>query len=168
MPMRILLLLLLTSLTLDAAAAQPKARANADIPQAGITSAVPAGWTLQPPDAARPGKHLISPDGQGRLSVHETPADARVSRYMNAVAFADGERVTYLKRGASWIVASGFRGDRIFYRKAMLACGNTRWHHIEFDYPASQKETYDRFVTQASHALGAHRNEGCASASAVR
>ena len=54
--------------------------------------------------------------------VDVTPADGDDAARMNPYASRDGERVTYHKRGGSWIVVSGFRGeDRIFYRKAMLA-----------------------------------------------
>ena len=80
---------------------------------------------------------------------------------MRSVAERDGERVTYRRRGQGWIVASGFNGDRIFYRKAMLACHDTVWHQIAFEYPAAQKLSYDRFVTRAEKALAAHRNDGC-------
>ena len=140
-----------------------------DIPRDGITAAIPAGWTLLPPDPSRPGKQLVAPDGEGRLVVDATPAGGNVTARMNDYASRDGERVTYHKRGGSWIVVSGFRGDnRIFYRKAMLACSNTAWHEIEFEYPATQKRAYDQFVTQASHRLGAHRNEGCAASRASR
>ena len=142
---------------------------NNDIPRDGITATIPDGWSLLPPDPARSGKQLVAPDGEGRLVVDATPADGNVAARMNAYALRDGERVTYHKRGGSWIVVSGFRGDdRIFYRKAILACSNTRWHEIEFEYPAAQKAAYDRFVTQASHKLGAHRNEGCAASRASR
>jgi serine/threonine-protein kinase len=69
--------------------------------------------------------------------------------------------VTYRRRGQSWIVVSGFKGERIFYRKAMLACGDSVWHQIAFDYPAAEKHGYDRFVTRAEKALAAHRQDGC-------
>lgn len=157
--MRILLVLgLLLGLTLTSAEAQrPGSRAERE----GLSSILPPDWKLQPPDPNWRGKRLTSPDGSGWLAVYEAPADKSVADHMKAVAFAEGERVTYLRRGSSWIVASGFKGDRIFYRKAMLACGDTRWHHVAFEYPAAQKRAYDRFVTRASHALGAHRNDGC-------
>ena len=156
--MRIILVLaLLFAMTLTPAEAQPGSRADRE----GLSSILPPDWKLQPPDPSWRGKRLTSPDGSGWLAVYEAPADKRVADHMNAVAFAEGERITYLRRGSSWIVASGFKGDRIFYRKAMLACGNTRWHHVAFEYPAAEKRAYDRFVTRASHALGAHRDDGC-------
>jgi len=140
-----------------------------DIPRDGLSAAIPAGWTLLPPDPSRPGKQLVAPGGEGRLVVDATPAGGNVTARMNAYASRDGEKVTYHKRGGSWIVVSGFRGDdRIFYRKAMLACSNTRWHEIEFEYAAAQKRAYDQFVTQASHGLSAHGNEGCGARRASR
>ena len=80
---------------------------------------------------------------------------------MRVLAARPGERVTYQRRGQGWVVSSGFKGDHIFYRKAMLACGNTVWHQIAFEYPANQKRAYDRFVTRAEKALAAHRQDGC-------
>jgi hypothetical protein len=42
---------------------------------------------------------------------------------MARVGQRGNERITYERQGQTWIVASGYHGDRIFYRKAMLACG---------------------------------------------
>ena len=81
---------------------------------------------------------------------------------MKSVAFAAGEKITYLRKKSSWIVVSGFKGDRIFYRRANLACRNWNWHQLSFEYPAAQKRAFDQFVTRASHSLKMHRNDGCA------
>jgi hypothetical protein len=70
------------------------------------------------------------------------------------------ERVTYERRGSDWIVSSGYRGNRIFYRRAMLACNGTQWRHIEFEYPASEKRHFDNFVTRTSFALRAYQDVG--------
>lgn len=69
--------------------------------------------------------------------------------------------ITYEREGRTWIVVSGFFGNRIFYRKAMLACGGTAWHYVEFEYPARQKRAVDDFVTRSSRALGAYSGSGC-------
>jgi hypothetical protein len=53
-------------------------------------------------------------------------------------------------------------GNRIFYRKAILACGGRAWHYLEFEYPAAQKRAFDEFVTHSSAALGAYARSGCA------
>jgi hypothetical protein len=71
------------------------------------------------------------------------------------------ERVTYEARGGDWLVSSGYGGDQIFYRKAILACNGTKWRHIEFEYPASEKRPFDNFVTRTSFALRAYQDVGC-------
>jgi hypothetical protein len=109
-------------------------------------------------------KELTSPDGRASLAILEERADTNMASYMRSVAERDGERVTYRRGGRGWIVASGFKGDRIFYRKAMLACGDKVWHQIAFEYPAAEKRAYDRFVTRAEKALAAHRQDGCPTA----
>jgi hypothetical protein len=149
------------ALTLTAAAAQTR---SSDPQRRGIPAVLPPDWVLQPTDPNGHRKHLTSPDGSASLTILEDRADTNMESYMRSVAERDGERVTYRRRGQSWIVASGFKGDRIFYRKAMLACGDAVWHQIAFDYPAGEKRAYDRFVTRAEKALAAHRNDGCPTA----
>src|ERR1041384_6039948 len=41
---------------------EPSRARNKDIPSGGITTAIPTGWTLLPPDPSRPGKQLVAPD----------------------------------------------------------------------------------------------------------
>src|ERR1700730_1061216 len=79
----------------------------------------------------------------------------------NQVAPPAPERVTHERQGGDWVVSSGYRGDRIFYRKAILACHGTKWRHIEFEYPASEKRLFDGFVTRTSFALRAYQDVGC-------
>jgi hypothetical protein len=47
-------------------------------------------------------------------------------------------------------------GDRIFYRKAMLACAGLVWHQLAFEYPTADKRAFDQLVTRASYALQAY------------
>jgi hypothetical protein len=152
---------LVVAATLTAADAQTRSN---DPQRRGIPAVLPPDWVLQPTDPNEHRKHLTSPDGNASLTILEARADTNMAAYMRSVAMRDGERVTYQRRGQSWIVASGFKGDRIFYRKAMLACGDTVWHQIAFDYPAAEKRAYDRFVTRAEKALAAHRQDGCPTA----
>jgi len=149
------------ALTLTAADAQTR---SSDPQRQGIPAVLPPDWILQPPDPNWHGKRLTSPDGRASLAISEDLASTDIAAYMRSVAERDGERVTYQRRGQSWIVVSGFKGDHIFYRKAMLACGNRSWHHISFDYPAAETRAYDRFVTRTEKALAAHRNDGCPTA----
>jgi serine/threonine-protein kinase len=150
---------LLLSLCLNPADA--RRRGAHRVGSGGIASVLPADWKLLPREPNWTGKRLASPDGRAWLAVYEAPARDSIAAYMDTVARVEGERITYLKRGSSWIVVSGYKGDRIFYRKAMLACANTRWHNIAFEYPAAEKLDYDAFVTRTSRALAAHRNDGC-------
>lgn len=134
----------------------------------GIASIVPTDWKLQPPDTNWRGKRFVSPDGDSWLALYNAPADVSNAEHMKWVASAPGERITYQRRSRGWIVVSGYKGDRIFYRKAMLACGNKSWHHIAFEYPAEDKRAFDRLVTRTSHALKLHENDGCPPSTAQR
>ena len=149
---------LVVAVTLTAADAQTRSN---DPQRQGIPAVLPPGWILQPTDPNGHRKHLTSPDGSASLTVLEERADTNMASYMRSIAERDGERVTYGRRGRGWIVSSGFKGDRIFYRKAMLACGDRVWHQIAFEYPAAEKRAYDHFVTRAEKALAAHRQDGC-------
>ena len=127
----------------------------------GVASVVPTDWTLQPPEPNWHGRRYISPESDAWLALYKTPADASVAAHMKSVAFVEGEEITYLRREKDWIVVSGYKDDRIFYRKAMLACGNQSWHHVAFEYPAFKKRAFDRLVTRTSRALELHENDGC-------
>ena len=45
-------------------------------------------------------------------------------------------------------MVSGTKGDRVFYRKAVLSCDGREavWHHIAREYPARMKPTYEPIV----------------------
>jgi serine/threonine-protein kinase len=66
---------------------------------------------------------------------------------MKSVAFADGEELTQVRGERNWIAVSGSRGDRIFYRHALLACAGDWWHHIAFEYPRNAKGEHDEFYS---------------------
>jgi hypothetical protein len=80
---------------------------------------------------------------------------------MKAVAFAKGDELTQVRGERNWIAVSGFHGDRIFYREALLACAGDRWHHIAFEYPSNAKGSMTEFVRSAAEALESTQNSGC-------
>src|SRR5215470_5161997 len=80
---------------------------------------------------------------------------------MKSFAFGDGEEITSLAGERTWISASGFKGDRLFYRQAALACGGNHWHHIAFEFPASAKRSMQDFIKRAVEKLNSGQNEGC-------
>jgi hypothetical protein len=124
-------------------------------PAPPLADLVPPGWQLQPPDPGWAGKRFLSPDGASWFAIYRAPAnDKPQSEHMKAIAFAgEDEIITYLRGERDWISASGFKGSRIFYRKAILACGGRAWHHIAFEYAAELRRAMDQFVAIAAYAL---------------
>jgi hypothetical protein len=80
---------------------------------------------------------------------------------MKNVAFADGEQITHLRAERTWIEVSGFKGDRIFYRKSVLACGGTSWHEVTLEYPAEAKDM-NAFVDRVAAGTEMDKDKGCA------
>jgi hypothetical protein len=123
---------------------------------------VPPDWQLQAADPNWKGQRFLSPDGTGWFAVYAAAAEQNaIAAHMKKVAFVDGEQITYIGGERSWIAVSGFKGDRIFYRKAVLACAGERWHHVDFEYPASAKRKMDEFIKRASEVVHLSQNHGC-------
>ena len=119
-----------------------------------LAALIPPDWQLQPPDPNWNGKRFLSPDGASWFAVYKTAANRPVSEHMKAIAFAsDDETLTHLRGERTWIEAAGFKGSRIFYRKAIVACAGKTWHHVAFEYPAEIKTAMDRYVGPAASAL---------------
>jgi hypothetical protein len=88
---------------------------------------IPPDWKKQPLDN---GGRFLSPDGSASFAFYTTAGhDEPITEHMKSFAFGDGEEITSLAGERTWITASGFKGDRLFYRQAALACGGDRWHH---------------------------------------
>jgi serine/threonine-protein kinase len=108
------------------------------------------------------GNRFLSPDGSSWLTVYASlTATEPIVSHMQSVAFAEGETVTYLRGERDWIAVSGTKGDRIFYRKAVIACGGKVWHHIAFEYPITFKREMDPFVMRAAAIIDQAENDGC-------
>jgi hypothetical protein len=138
------------------------ARSRARNAHGGPTGAVPPGWQLQPADPNWSGKRFVSPDGAAWFALYATPVEHEpIAAHMKAVAFADGEEITDLAGRPGWLAVSGSKGDRLFYRKAVLVCGGKTWRHIAFEFPASAKRRMDAFVAQTAEALDSNEGEGC-------
>ena len=150
----------LAIISLVVSTSPPANAREADIP---FRSIVPNGWTLLPPEPQSQGRRFVSPTGDAWLWFFAVPShrEAVVNTKAERLEPPPTERVTYERRGSDWVVSSGYRGDRIFYRRAMLACNGTKWRHIEFEYPVSEKRHFDNFVTRTSFALRAYQDVGC-------
>ena len=123
---------------------------------------VPADWREEPADPQLKGQRFVSPDGGASFIAYTIPrGEEGIAAHMKAVAFGDGEQVTYLRGERTWIAVAGFKQDRIFYRAAVLACGGDRWHHIAFEYPASAKAQMRDYVERASTTVRGSDNSWC-------
>ena len=123
---------------------------------------VPSNWRLERDEGNGRGNRYISPDGSSWFAPNALPIGTEpIALQMNRIARRDGEQMTYLRREPDWIAVSGFRGGKIFYRKAVVACGGKVWHHIEFEYPAALKRSMDAFVTRASYSIDHAENQDC-------
>src|SRR6185503_7656948 len=89
-----------------------------------LAALIPPDWQLQPPDPNWNGKRFLSPDGASWFAAYRTPAtDAPAAEHMKSVIFAQDETITSMQGERTRVAVSGFKGSRLFYRKAILACG---------------------------------------------
>ena len=129
--------------------------------RADTASFVPRDWQLQPPDPNWQGRRYVAPDGSAWLALYSGNATNDATARFKAVAFADGEEVTYLRGERDRLTVSGHKGDRIFYRKVMLACDGTTWRHIALEYPRDGKAKFDRYVERVSRGFERIADDGC-------
>lgn len=141
--------------------ARPVYRSAADL--------APSDWQLQPPDPNWKGKRYLSPDGTAWLAVYASPVEQEpISAHLKTVAFVEGETITRLRGERNWIEVSGLKGDRIFFREAVLACAGTTWHHVAFEYPSSLGTHMNDFINRAADAVHMSENDGCDAATSRR
>jgi hypothetical protein len=126
-----------------------------------LRNIIPHDWRAVPPPQGANARGFESPDGDSKIVLYAKPATRPVAAQLARLRRVHRGDITYEREGRTWIVVSGFFGNRIFYRKAMLACGGAAWHYLEFEYPAAQKRAFDQFVTRSSAALGAYAASGC-------
>jgi hypothetical protein len=139
-------------------AARPDAPRQRDSTVAGV---VPRDWQLQPASPAWQGRRYVSPDGSAWIAFYATHAANDTSARFKAVAFGEGEELTYLRGERDRLTASGLKGDAIFYRKVMLACDGTVWRHVAVEYPASAKRDFDGLIERISRAFERIADDSC-------
>jgi hypothetical protein len=135
------------------------ARRGGGVPLAAL---IPRDWRREPSGPDSQGNRFTSPAGDAWLALSAQPADQDArEQHLKATAFIDGEDITYLRREPNWLVVSGLKGERIFYRKVVLACEGREWLHIAFEYPAEAKRALDPLVIAVSHRLDRTAQEDC-------
>jgi hypothetical protein len=83
----------------------------------------------------------------------ETPSSLK-SSMVGSEGYTD---VTYSPKGNTWLVLSGFRGDRIFYEKYAFNDGIVTGFGIEF--PAGRKPYYSPIVERIEDSFRAGRSD---------
>jgi serine/threonine-protein kinase len=122
----------------------------------------PPDWQLQPADPKRKGRRYLAPDGHASLTFYASPADQAIeSAHLKSVAFADGEQMLTLAGNRDELLVTGTKGDRMFVRKARLACAGQEWHHVALEFPADARNGYALVVAQAVRALDLVDGDGC-------
>jgi len=122
------------------------------VEQGDILALLPSNWRPESPEPTElGGRRFVSPEGDAWLVLYASNADQQsLDQHLKAVAFHEGEELTFLRRERDRLTVSGFKaGDtgRIFYRKVILACGERTWRHIDIEYPAGMKSSLDRLIT---------------------
>ena len=122
----------------------------------------PPDWQLQPVDRDQKGRRYLAPNGEASLTFYASPADQETeSAHLKSVAFADGEQMLSLAGNRDELLVTSTKGDRMFVRKARLACGGQEWHHVALEFPARARSGYALVVAQAVRTLDLVDGDGC-------
>ena len=106
-----------------------------------------------PADVFRPGEAQADGDGRSfssqdaQLEVFgfDNPSGETARSLRDRLVGSQGyEDVTYTRSGSTWLVLSGFRGDRIFYEKYFFRGGTIQAFGLEF--PSDAKPFYAPIV----------------------
>jgi hypothetical protein len=65
----------------------------------------------------------------------------------------EGEQITYRAAGKNWLVLSGTRRDRVFYKRHQFSHKGEVVNAFEISYPAALAATYDPIVTRIAKSL---------------
>jgi hypothetical protein len=96
--------------------------------------------------------YFVSRDADAKLMVGawnneagQTPSEFKQWLLENTGGY---DAMTYLPRGRTWFVISGYRGDDIYYEKVMFSCGGSVVNVLAITYPKDLRRHYDPVVEQ--------------------
>ncbi len=124
----------------------------------GYEVLVPAAFLPQEAPVNNDGRQFLAPDGKGFLAVFayynamETTPLALLQERM-AELRREGVEITYKAAKGFWFVLSGVDGGEILYEKVLFSQDGETILTLLVRYPAEQKKSYERIVTQASRSL---------------
>jgi hypothetical protein len=126
------------------------------------------GTTIEYPARFRPGRPPENNDGLsfaaadgatlrvwGSLNVMEHDI-AGLEKFLRENLDA-GERITYRAAGKNWLVLSGTRGERVFYRRHAFSHRNEIVNGFEISYPGNLATSYDPIVARIAKSLRSGR-----------
>jgi len=120
----------------------------------GLAALIPRDWRAAAHDPNLQGSRFVSPTGDASLRFYAVPANKEdLDDYWKTVALADGEDLRSLRRDRAWVEVTGFKGGRKYFRKAVLACGEREWRHVEYEYSAEARKTFQAQVDRMSRAF---------------
>jgi hypothetical protein len=124
-------------------------------PRFGTRAEVPRDWKMGDAPENDDGRVFTAPDGRASITVYGSlHVFDSIGEAMDILeAPKDGETVTYRQRTARAITVSGTKGERIFYRKALLSCRDRIWNGVSIEYPAADKQNFDALVTRVAKSL---------------
>jgi serine/threonine-protein kinase len=125
-------------------------------PRFGAMAQYPADWTMGPEPENGDGRQFTSPDGRASLTISGILfVLSRAEEFAIRLKPDEGETIAYQQQGRDWIVVSGLKNGRIFYRKSLLTCDV--WNDVSLDYPAADKVKYDAIVAHVAASLKGSR-----------
>jgi serine/threonine-protein kinase len=127
----------------------------------GTAADVPASWTTGPEPTNDDGRKFMSPDKHAEITISGIFANADTDDELASRLEAGvGETIKFKKRQGRWVVVSGTKGDRIFYRKTLLSCGDSIANDLWIEYPAAEKQKYGALVAHVAASLRPSRGYG--------
>jgi hypothetical protein len=99
----------------------------------------------------KPGFHyFVSDDSEAKFMVGawNNEAGQTPSEFKNWLLANTGgyDEQTYMPRGRSWFVISGYRGDDIYYEKVLFSCAGGVVNVFAISYPKDERHVYDPVV----------------------
>jgi hypothetical protein len=96
--------------------------------------------------------YFVSRDAEAKLMVGawnneagQTPSEFKQWLLANTGGY---DAMTYVPRGRTWFVISGYRDDDIYYEKAMFSCAGSVVNVFAITYPQGLRRQYDPVVEQ--------------------
>lgn len=105
-------------------------------------------------DGSWNGKRFISPNGASWIAIYSVSAEgASKASHMKDFIFAEGEDIIHARAEKSSVVVAGTKGDKFFYRKAILSCSADQWEQIAFEFTKEEKSRMEELVRLASDVM---------------